>query len=262
MNIYPYRWWCAVILGLLLSVFSYFYVLNPQVNELLVLQHKEKALTKELGVLRHNKIKIQHVNLTSKMSQTEWMTVLPTLAQLNGVVMRSITVKPTKNQLVNEVKVKFSVEGAFAQLARFIIAMHEQAPNGLIENFSYQLTKQETLLLTIELLLVTDHLPLANKKIEKLTMLHNPFCLATNTVANVRTHAAAVSGLSLKQMKMTGSFSQGKRQMALIMLPTSALVEVYVGDEVGSEKGEVIKIATKQIEMVLPSGEKQVMRME
>jgi hypothetical protein len=281
MNVYPYRWWCAVLLGLLLSVFAYFYVLNPQVDEWIDLQNKETNLVNELAVLKKNEIKAQHVNRVIKMSKTEWLTVLPTLAQLNGVVIRSIAIKPTpsfpgstaesSSTLLSfrgltaesrEVKIKFAVEGSFAQLARFVLAMHEKAPNGLIENFSYQLTKQQTLLLTIDTLLITDHFTPSQKKIEKLTNFHNPFCLATNTVADVHEHPAAVSGLSLTQMKMAGSFSQGERQMALIMLPTGALAEIYLGDEIGLEKGVVMKINSKKIELILPSGKVSVLWME
>lgn len=260
MNVYPYRWWLAVFIGFALGAISYLYVLNPQADALLNLQAQEKQLTRELIALR--KVKVKQISQTPKMSKMDWLTLLPTLAQLNGVVMRSITVKPTRGQPTNEIKIKFLVEGVFAQLTRFIVAMHEQTPNGLIENFSYQVTKQQTLLLTIDLLLITDHLAQSHQKVEKPTAFHNPFCLATNTVADLHMHAAAVSGLSMTQMKMAGYMEQGERQMALIMLPTGALAEVYVGDEVGLEKSVVTKIASSQLELTSPSGETKVLRME
>ena len=260
MKVYPYRWWLAAFIGFTLSVIAYEYVLSPQVDALVNLQAQEKRLARELIILK--KIEVKQIDLTPKMSKMEWLTTLPMLTQLNGVVMRAITMKPTREQSTNELKIRFIVEGDFAPITRFIVAMHEQTPNGLIENFSYQVTKQHTLLLTIDLLLMTNHLTQSLHKIAKPTTFHSPFCLATNTAAAVRMHDAAVSGLSITQMKMAGYMEQGERQMALIMLPTGALAEVYVGDEVGLEKSVVTKIVSNQLKLTLVSGEVKILRMD
>lgn len=255
--IFRYRWWLVLFGGCLLSMVSYAFLIAPQIDQLSALKKTKKEASIALANLSQQKVKPHEKQLISTMTKEEWLALLPMLAQLNSVAIQSMTIKSTKNVAVNELKVRLIVEGEFTTLSRFLLALHERAPNGLVENFLYQLTKQMKLQLTLDLLFIPDLMLQSTRNIQAPYNIINPFCAGAYPAQQNN----AIKHYPISQLRLIGRFAQGARQVALIMLPTSAVVDVYVGDEIGVEKAIVNEMNHHQVEMVLPRGDKHVLQM-
>ena len=252
---FRYRWCYALIITVVLIMVGYLYVLKPQIVELSALREQEKQLKAELSSLQHVEKNIAgsaSMLASPSIGKMDLLSLLPTLARLHGVNLRFIRIKAGAMQPTNETRMSVMVEGEFTLLLRFVFSLTEQVQDLLIESFSYQVSKQRTLQLALELYKSPRVTSSTKFKAETITTMQNPFCLAFDNAAHVHAHdALGVSMFSIKQMKMTGYLSQGGREEALLVLPTGAIVEVSVGDELGSEKALITGIQADHVGLVV-----------
>lgn len=257
---YKYRWFYALVIGLIITILSYWLMLLPGMHKLTNNKKEVERLQNELSLLRKAQPSVNLKTEQPVISKTAFLELLPLLAQDHHIVMRSVAMKPIMSQ--GEVRMKLIIQGDFSHLSQFSLALTKRGHNILIESFSYQTNKDNKLQLALDLLLMRRNIP-NEKESENLDSNLNPFCVATDSIGRIAEHdRLAVSTLSIMQMKMTGYFFQVKRQEALVRLPTGVLIEINVGDQLGVEQAIVTSIHADRIEMILPNDEKKIIKMD
>lgn len=241
---YSNRWWYVAALVISMVLIVYFFLIQPEQMDLEnTLQEKTQLTERLISIKQFAEQQNGDSVPATKASETDLFAMLSVLANQKQVRIKAIRLMAGTVEVVGAFTIRLNAEGGFEQLSQFALALMAQSPPVFILNFSYRAVTTQNLQLEMELLMTMNSVALFSKKSIKIPHFqsHNPFCMPSNTnfqATNV--DAAMLQTIPLQQISMTGYMEQGSRRMALLTLPTGAVMPVKKGMEIGREKAKIV----------------------
>jgi hypothetical protein len=242
---------------------AYIYDICPMFNYLIQLEQSESKWREKWMIAKRNMSTSppKHpLHLIVQSSQAEIVQSITMLANKSGLSIQKIKVMTREKPFVeNILLIRLISIGNFKELYAFISAIEQQSYPASIQDFSYKLTKQNQLLLSMVILSnykKRQYFPQVSTD-----NLNNPFCQQKGMELLLYKNDLLESRITpLMQIKMVGYFKQDKRSQALLSLPNKTLIFVEPGSVIGQEQGVVNKINRHQVQVKLINGKKVIIK--
>lgn len=244
-----------MIVGLFVLMFlaiTYVYDIQPLIAQLAELNQIEiKANEKLLAMISQSKsvqpevLDNQHVDKNKLDDISKFISFI----HASGMMIQTSDFLSAPNNLMHLV-----LRGNYQQLFTLIKALEKHSDFFVLQDFSYKLTEQDDLLVTMNVFSskqahqeINIHDEILNKQ--------NPFCIAENISKWIDENGVnAALSVPIERIKMIGFVSRGSHRQALVMLPNTMMRTVERGFLLGSERGVVVAINRDRMLVKLKNG--------
>jgi hypothetical protein len=235
----------------------------PEQNELMRLAEVRNQSIEQLQVLKEFSQQEKSDTYSGKsvqITKMDFFTLLTTLAHQQGVMIQSLKMLTESLQIPGEIPIRIAVEGEFTALLNFTNALMNHSHPIFIRHFSFQITEEQTLRLTVDLLTTKNHVAFMQRQSSSANppLIRNPFCLSDDHSMNGG--EADTFTTPLAELTMQGYMQLGSQKQALVVLPTGETVAVNVRDVIGKEKAVVKEILQDSLVVEGKKGMRQLIK--
>lgn len=234
MNLYPYRYYIALLSIVSLTSSMCWLDFQPKFEAIYEAKKSIVALTEKLTDARRlSEYQMKQIVKAEKETQPQLLALerLFLLLHQHGLNLKSAYM-PSKE------KVNVVLEGSFLRWQSLVEALNQQTPALLVAHFSFKQAKIGDAIIKMDLI-AQEMLNVRPNKSSHFKL--SPICGET------KAHDSPKKSYPVSQMKVKATVKDNKQARALVLLPNNKTSEVKVGDHIGEELATVLEIHPNEV---------------